>query len=71
MNPDCIHCAHWWDGQPCCFCEPAEQPAARPRTAAWARYFENHPEVVANWAEQNGYEPSCACPKCKKEVEVK
>lgn len=17
---DCVHCAHWWDGEPCCTC---------------------------------------------------
>jgi hypothetical protein len=37
----------------------------RGRTDAWRRYYSNHPNVVASWAEQNGREPDCPCQKCK------
>jgi hypothetical protein len=30
----------------------------------WSAYHRNHPTVLANWAEQNGYEPNCPCAKC-------
>lgn len=32
MNPDCIHCAHWWDGELCCFCESAKRSFPDPRS---------------------------------------
>lgn len=37
----------------------------RGRTPAWQRYYTNHPEILANWAEQNGREPNCTCEKCQ------
>lgn len=35
-----------------------------PRTEEWAAYYANHPEVLANWGESNGYANNCPCIKC-------
>jgi hypothetical protein len=32
--------------------------------AGWAAYRRNHPEVLANWRQQNGRAPSCECVAC-------
>lgn len=31
----------------------------------WDRYRANHPDVLASWAQQNGRQPTCTCPRCK------
>jgi hypothetical protein len=34
----------------------------KPRSEAWAEYYQRHPEVAANWNESNGYPPNDICP---------
>jgi hypothetical protein len=34
-----------------------------PSSADWARYYDNHPQVLANSREPE-LSPGCTCPKC-------
>lgn len=43
--------------------ERGDEIAADTATA-WGRYFTNHPEIQANWGEQNGRMPKCECFEC-------
>jgi len=35
-----------------------------PRSEEWARYYANHPKVIASWGETNGRAPRCPCKLC-------
>lgn len=35
-----------------------------PRSDSWARYYANHPNVLATCGEANGREPNCSCVLC-------
>lgn len=42
-----------------------------PRDSAWAAYYAEHPEVLASWAETNGYPPPGErCPKTGRSASV-
>lgn len=30
-----------------------------PRSPEWEEYYRQHPDVIANWGENNGREPTC------------
>jgi hypothetical protein len=61
------HAWSWLGPQVSHFCDGSAVEAAIPvpdDVTTWAQYHENHPEVAANWGEQNGRPVTCPCPKC-------
>jgi hypothetical protein len=42
-----------------------------PSSPEWAAYYAEHPEALASWREQNGYQPMSAdCPKTGRSASV-